>query len=1177
MKGILFTMDAFFGLLIVVALLPLLLLPVEHSSETMNQELLLQAEDAVNAISTVQVKDAIREPVMLDLYNRGVIDSSDLNKTLLEYIGTLWASNSTVNNTYAANISNNLFEDIFPANIAWSLSIENDTIFQSANFSYLSTVSRRVVSGFRKSLPSHGYVASIYLTSIGGKKASSYYFFGGFAGQGNLTAKISVPSDANMSEIYMEVNAGENFSLYVNKNFCSSFNVTIGNFTVDSYTITNQACLNYVAKGENNLTLNFTAGNITNEYIGGGYVRLTYSTTQLAEEDNDTFYYNFPGIDGLINLYDSFYVPGTISAMKINLTLTSGLGYKTFLYVGNTTILNYTGTGQQFSTVLNNSLLTQAFAANSVSFTNLSSTTIPLRMIVLANLTPGNLTAGTDIVLITDVSGSMAWRLNQDSVNGNTINNCYDPNIYLSTTSRISLAKCLDKSFVNAILSGNNSACSIQVTGNNRVGLVSFSTDANTWESLTNNVSYLESKINAYTANGGTCLSCAINRAYNILNSQSAINRTKYIIVMTDGVANYKSTPVCYDFNDVSNITVGLSGATAKRVPPWINVSSTAEDFNAVSAVNSTLIKAVASSGNIYSWNGATWTLDQSLGNALYGISIFNRTLAFAVGASAKIWKWNGSSWQQDQDFGSFDFNAAKFYNSTLAFAVGDGGVIYEWNGTWSLDQDVGSANLYGIDIFSSNLAFAVGDSGKIYKWNGINWSENTDTGSNIHYDVAFLNSTKAFTASSDGRIYTWNGAAWSNTLLSSYALRGVYVVNTTLAFTTGSELGDIYEWNGSWSRTYSKFYYQGNSTTGISCGDGDSCSLNIDQSYSCLNANYSAAVAFTSLVNLTIDSVGFGPVGTCTLGNQTLQEIAKTGNGTFYSSSNGTQLQNIYCQIADNILTKQTQTQQFIPQGNFLTSRLTDSYIEFNYTKSYQQPGYQQITLNLESNSFSGCNGSIFLPYGMNITNALRTSYSGPYWTRTLFVNNGSGVFTVYNLTKYGKEYRVLGDPYNVYIPPSYLAYNTTNIITSELGLNYTHISANCSQNDKLIYTTRLKASVPFGSTFPKISGSVVRIYYDKDHDSNQDGYTDIVVGADLPVFNSTVRTTDMLDSQNALDDAIIRLLNSLNFVQGPGVAGSITNPIDVQLSNIDLSTAGTGSIPFAWGPLDVKIGVGI
>jgi hypothetical protein len=1191
MRGVLFTFDALLAIFIVAAVVPMIL-AFSTTTENKNEIVFSEADSAIDSLSQLTVRNVIQEPVMRNLYSEGKLTNSDLDKTVMDLIVGLWASNSTENLTMAQNITTQLIGKIVPSNFASSVSIENETLFnENGTMKKIYASSRRIASGYMKGEKSAGYLTSIFLTSIGGKRAQSYYFFGGFVGQGNITAKIKdIPQNSTIYGLYLELNAGENFTLFINNNLCAFLNVSVGNFSVNNWSMNSTACINSVIPNiENNFTINFTDGNTTNEYIGGGYLRVDYTTEQLLENDLNVLHYNFPGVKGLINIYDSFYVPGNITGMNASISLFAPTNYTTTLVLGNVTILNYTGVNQSVTLNISNSTFGQVLASKNITFLNLSGNTIPLRMFISANLTGGNLSGNTDVVLITDTSGSMGYQLDLES-DGTIIDDCNNASIYNSTTARISLAKCLDKTFVNAILGGNESSCS---TGSaiygNRVALVSFDTSLNAYENLTTNLSRLTSRINNYSPNGYTCISCAINKAYQILANQSNATREKYIVVMTDGEANRRSTKKCYALNSVSsNISVGGNGATTSRLPPWIekNINGVSDNLNDVSYLNSTIIKAAADNSKIYSWNNTNWTLDQDLGgsNIVYGIDIFNKTLAFAVGESAKIWKWNGASWSEDADFGNFNFRDVNIFNKTAAFAVGESGSIYKWNGaSWSLDIDVGSANLYGIDISSSTLGFAVGSSGKVYKWNGTEWAENTDTGSNTHYAVSILNDTKAFTSSSNGRIYEWNGTAWSNKLVSSYALSGIYAVNKTLAYAVSSDgRADIYEWNGTeWNSTHSPIFYQGNSTTGLDCNDDYSCSLSISESYPSLNANYSAYVAFVNLNNLTVDSIGFGPLGTCTLGNQTITEIAKTGNGTAYSSANATELHNIYCQIASNILTKTTQTQQLVTQGSLGASELySNSSIEFSYVPSVASASYQEITLQTETETFPGCNGSFFLIPNIKVADALRTSYSGFFWTKNMLLNNShSGLTNFYNISKYGKIYANLGDPFKVYIPVNLLGYNETNTVINELGLNTTFSSANCSHNDRVIYKSRLRASVPYGKVFPEIKGGIVRIYYDIDHDGISDGFTDVSYGTNLPGFNATVKTVDQLNTtSNALEDALLRLLNDLNYItisSNNGTAGSQTNPIDIKLADVNIDTTTVGGIPYAWGPLGIRLDV--
>ncbi|MBU1197066.1 VWA domain-containing protein [Candidatus Micrarchaeota archaeon] len=1195
-KSIVFTLDASFALLVVVSTIPVLLLissqpvPTHHTTEYLH----FLAEDSVDVVALVKISDVRNEPAIDDLFQRGVLQDSDLNASLLNAIGLFWSANNPSNLSDAHNVTQQLLSPFLPANMGWELQIGGDVIYNTTdriNASILTTtVSRRAASGFSRTAPLTGIVARAYLENIIGTDLASYFFFGGFVGQGNITATIhDLPSDANVSKIYMELNGGADFDFYVNNVFCQSMSVSPGNFTVDNWTITAPACLDdIVSSGVNNFSLNFSSGsNFTDQFVGGGFLKLVYSTQELYSDSDNVLYYHFPGIHGLVNLYDSFYVPGNITTMNANVTFFTGHNYSTVLMIGNTTVLNHTGTNSSQTIRIQNSDFQQNFSDHNVTFIDLSNTTIPLRMLVSANLTGGLINGTVDIALITDLSGSMNWRLDQDGVGGNSITNCSDPDLFLSSTSRISLARCLDKWFINAVLGGNESVCTGGTpTPGNNVGLVGFSTQANNWESLTDDIGYLTSQVDLYSAGGGTCVSCAINRAYEILASESGPNRSKYIVVMTDGVANYRSTPSCNYMNDADlDLAVADSGGFALRHPPWSpeTTGQTTTDLNHVSALNRTLARAVGDAGEIYYWNGTAWLLEQDLGTLnIFGVDMFNETLAFSGGDSSRIWRWDGSNWAQDADFGSNDVLAIAFQNSSWAWAVGQSNKIWAWDGTgWYEFQDMGSGTLYGVATYGNTNALAVGSSGKIYRWLGGAWSEEEDTGSNTHRDAAILDANTAFSVTTNNRIYEWDGSSWSQAVNTGAALYGIHLVNSSMAYAVGDY--DVWEWDGTtWARTYAPVYYHGNLTTGIYCSDDDSCSLSVSDSWPALNANYSSYRAFRDLINVTVDSVGFGPISSCNLGNDTVTQIALAGNGSSYSSSNASELQTIYCQIVENILTSVTTTQQVMTQGN-LTDSILDpsSYIKIVYDPDIPPPAYQEITLNAETAAFPGCDGSFLIPPGMTITDAKLTSYSGFYWTKGAYLQSsltGGGWQNIFNLSVHGPNYTDLGDPYHVYLPINLLAPNETNQIRDELGFNVSHVNPTCSDRNRVIYNLRLRAYAPFEGVFEEMNGSNVTVYYDTDHDGIEDGFVYVAIGAGLPGFNATPILVEDLDPiNNALHDSLLRLLDQINFVitgANFGRSGSENNPVDVILSsNVRVETDVLTFIPYIWGPVDISM----
>ncbi|MBI5061049.1 MAG: VWA domain-containing protein [Candidatus Aenigmarchaeota archaeon] len=887
--------------------------------QTYQERLSLEAEDAMSIISALKIADIRNERVIDELYSRGMLSDSDSNRTLVDVMGWMWA---TQNQTYleaAGNITEEILTKVMPRNMQWELQIENDIIYNTTLPEAKGAVSvgRRIVSGYMKSQPFSGYTAKVYMKKIDGKRTAAYIFFGGFVGEGNITTILSeLPSDASVKSIYMEMNTASNFSLFINNYPCGIFNKYSADYIpVDNWTITNQTCLNKTLPGQrNNFTISFVDIDLAKNYIGGGYIKVSYETSMMLDAENYSRFY-LPGIDGIINYYDSFYVPGNISAMDIHLELYNN--YTTYMNIGNVTIFNSTGNQSTQIVDIENSTLRSL-----LNYSKLSNANIPIHMISqLTNITGiGN----ADVVLITDLSESMNWRMDSDAT-GVTRNNCSDPLLYASSTKRISLAKCLDKEFIDVILNS---------TGN-RVALVGFYADSGSpykgrvyQESLTSNSTYLKSKVNIYVPQGGTCICCAENTAYKILNEQSNSSREKYVVVMSDGIP----THTCQ----------AASGCTGTRT---------------------------------------------------------------------------------------------------------------------GLPSDEGLWLGYGAGCY----------------------------------------------------------------------------------------------------------------------GGSDDCDSN-DCNCAITNANWSSCRLNTYL-NATVDSIGFGPVSTCNSANRTLTSIATCGNGSYYASSDAHELADIYGRIATTIANQSFVKQTVSITGNVSYSRLyPNSYIQFDYQSNIFYGDYQNISIRLETDPLPSCNGSFFVPQQMQVSDAKVTSYSGDYWTHEVYFTSSDTWTNIFRLGNYGSSYLDLGDPYSISIPEGMVASNATNSVDVKLGTSPTNTSTYCSSKNRVVYTARIKSSVPYGENLPRMSGFNVSVYYDNNHDGLADGYVNVAVGTGVN-FNSTLITVDQLQQDDALHDAFLRLLDQLNFLttaQNSGRPGSANNPIDIKLSEVlDVDYTSMANVPYFWGPVDVNINV--
>lgn len=525
MKGIVFSLEVALAIVILVSFL-IILSSMSFSpiyQETQYERFYHLSHDISQLLANTKIRDAENFSVVKEYLEQGIITQDDMDKSLLDVIGCLWAQN---NLSYARKIVEGIMNYTLPKNLGYEVLINGTSISNnSVPKKEILSKSEFVISGYSIGKPVEGYMVRASLKTIKSKTTSVYAYFGGFIGQGNLTVLIKgIPSEANITSIKIEGSFGDNFTLYINGNYCKDFIKTPGKFSVDTWEVKDSVCLGNVSKGSDNFFgINFTSGDINKMYVAGGFIKVSYETSQMVEEISNSTNFYFPGVVGVINQYDSFYVPGNVSSMSLRLHFNSN--YTIYLNIGNTTVFNFSGSNLPQTIEIDNSTLSSL-----LNYPQISLKTIPIRFgTEVWNLT--GKVGNADVILITDVSGSMNNELNSSNT-GIQRSDCSNPSIYWPNTSRISLAKCLDKEFVDIILSDPN----------NRVGLVTFSNNAYNRSNLTNDREALHSVINSFTASGSTCICCAIRMARLMLEDQSNETRQKFIIVMTDGTANMR----CY-------------------------------------------------------------------------------------------------------------------------------------------------------------------------------------------------------------------------------------------------------------------------------------------------------------------------------------------------------------------------------------------------------------------------------------------------------------------------------------------------------------------------------------------------------------------------------------------------------------------------------------------------------
>ncbi|MFP4045778.1 MAG: VWA domain-containing protein [Candidatus Aenigmatarchaeota archaeon] len=544
-KGIFFSLDAILAIVILISVVGGLGLYYTVTPQLKYSSLHSSSEDAMTVLSTARVGDT-------GLRNKSYVQEEDYNKTVLQLIGTLWVSGETER---AKNVTSQFMENTTDS--CWKLTFSNTTIEKSeGDCSQEEVVSAaRVVSGYNESKRDEGYITRGFLSEADSKLEKSYIFFGGYVGDGNITKNITL---RDLDEIYnmtMELDAGSDFDLVVNDEYSGSYQVSEGNMSADRWNVDRSYWDNF-QEDENKIQFVFT-GNKSS--ISGGFFRVTYNTTgfQYRGENKNYTQVDFPGIDGVINLYSSFYSPTEIRNITARLHYRSN--HTVFLSIGNVTVYNGSSPlGEDTTVSLTDSQIRSELSDGGLPYSYLSKKTVPFRLGIM-NVSYIENQRKADVFSVTDISGSM----DECNVPANSSDyDCYyssgecsgadgaccwfydcgsesgceycggswlDPGYY---KEKITVAKESNKDFVDIVLNS---------TGN-RAGLVSYNDDVDDVDThdLSTDQSSLEGKVDEWGAGGGTCICCGVNDATDRIETQSNQSRFRSVVVMSDGQANYE-------------------------------------------------------------------------------------------------------------------------------------------------------------------------------------------------------------------------------------------------------------------------------------------------------------------------------------------------------------------------------------------------------------------------------------------------------------------------------------------------------------------------------------------------------------------------------------------------------------------------------------------------------------
>jgi len=237
-----------------------------------------------------------------------------------------------------------------------------------------------------------------------------------------------------------------------------------------------------------------------------------------------------------------------------------------------------------------------------------------------------------------------------------------------------------------------------------------------------------------------------------------------------------------------------------------------AGDLKGISGVSDTDVTAVGQNGEIYHYDGSTWTAQTSpTTEDLEDVFILNSSYGWAVGKNGTVIAWDGSSWSSMTSPTGEDLKGVWAYSATEVYVVGKKGSFYLWDGSIWTDLSTASwVNNTDLEKVWGTPArvYAIDKTGNIYSRDRSTAATTTDTLCNVGGGVEF----KDLWVDAAGDIYLAgkrtgkgvfknNGTGCTQVVTAAEDLEAIHG-NDGYIYAVG-KLGDVLNFDGtSWSET---------------------------------------------------------------------------------------------------------------------------------------------------------------------------------------------------------------------------------------------------------------------------------------------------------------------------------------------------------------------------------------
>jgi len=340
-KGIVFSLDAILSLTIVILLVAALLLLRYQSliPEKKYEQIGYIASDTLNILTELKVYEIKENPTVKELINSKIIREEDLNRSVLDLIGSFWGGK---NYTIAENITREVLQ--FYNFSCLRLDIEDEKIYSSCDeISGEVVVSSMIESGYEVGKPISGYIARAWARKVRKNTTEIIPFLPEGSGwTGNkliITKKFSLPTEITIYNALLWVsihfgttqNQAEFQNLKVNG--WQKKNDVVWVYKEESYygTEVTTAAYGYVdvskeiLPGNNTIELEIGTPNYHSHIHPGMRLVVTYSLTQESKEGEKIFKrrFYFDDVEGYSGSWAtaSFFIPENAKNVSTRLHL----------------------------------------------------------------------------------------------------------------------------------------------------------------------------------------------------------------------------------------------------------------------------------------------------------------------------------------------------------------------------------------------------------------------------------------------------------------------------------------------------------------------------------------------------------------------------------------------------------------------------------------------------------------------------------------------------------------------------------------------------------------------------------------------------------------------------------------------------------------------------------------